>query len=114
MILVVSKDYWAHTIHPSPLPHIGRGVFESSCQISHVWGGVPKIKGTFGGPDNQDHTVWGSILGYPYFGKLPYQPRKIQSVSWQVPAFKANLGLRVCGCLGPLALQGSGFVDALG
>ena len=96
------------------LPHFptwGRGVFESSCQISHVWEGVPKIKGTFGRPDNQDHTVWGSILGYPYFGKLPYQPRKIQSVSWQVLAFKANLGLRVGESL---ALQGSGFVDASG
>ena len=25
-----------------------------------------------GGPYNQDYSIWGSILGSPYFGKLPY------------------------------------------
>ena len=37
-----------------------------------IWG-FPKIRGTlFGGPYNKDYNIWGSILGYPYFGKLPY------------------------------------------
>ena len=34
--------------------------------------GVPKIRGTFlGGSNNKDCSIWGSILGSPYFGKLP-------------------------------------------
>ena len=33
---------------------------------------VPKFRGTlFGGPNNEDHSILGSILGSPYFGKLP-------------------------------------------
>ena len=27
----------------------------------------------FGGPNNKDYSIFGSILGSPYFGKLPYQ-----------------------------------------
>ena len=31
-----------------------------------------KISGTFsGGPHNKHRSIWGSILGSPYFGKLP-------------------------------------------
>ena len=26
----------------------------------------------FGGPINKDYSILGSILGSPYFGKLPY------------------------------------------
>ena len=34
--------------------------------------GLPKILGTFfGGPHNKDYSILGSILGSPYFGKLP-------------------------------------------
>ena len=30
------------------------------------------IRGTlFGGPHNKDYSILGSILGSPYFGKLP-------------------------------------------
>ena len=38
-----------------------------------VWGlGFPKIRATFfGGPHIRDYSVLGSILGSPYFGKLP-------------------------------------------
>ena len=33
-----------------------------------------KIRGTlFGGPYNKDYSILGSILGSPYFGKLPYR-----------------------------------------
>ena len=33
----------------------------------------PKIRGTnFGGPHNKDYSILGSILGSPYFGKLPF------------------------------------------
>ena len=36
-----------------------------------MWG-FPKIAGyVIGGPKNKDHSIWGSILGSPYFGKLP-------------------------------------------
>ena len=35
--------------------------------------GFPKIRGAlFGGPHNKDYSILGSILGSPYFGKLPY------------------------------------------
>ena len=27
----------------------------------------------FGGPHNKDYSILGSILGPPYFGKLPYR-----------------------------------------
>ena len=38
-----------------------------------IWG-FPKIKGTlFGGPNNKDYNILGSILGSPYFGKLPFR-----------------------------------------
>ena len=34
---------------------------------------VSQIRGTFfGGPYNKDQNMLGSILGSPYFGKLPY------------------------------------------
>ena len=34
--------------------------------------GVSKSQGyLFGGSNNKDHSSWGSILGSPYFGKLP-------------------------------------------
>ena len=36
--------------------------------------GFPKIRGTFlRGPHNKDHSILGSILESPYFGKLPNQ-----------------------------------------
>ena len=36
--------------------------------------GLSKIRGTFfgGGPQNKDHGILGSILGFPSFGKLPH------------------------------------------
>ena len=38
----------------------------------HRNGGFPKLGGTlFGGPHNKDYSILGSILGSPYFGKLP-------------------------------------------
>ena len=36
--------------------------------------GFPKIRGTFLEvpiPHNKDYSVFGSILGFPYFGNLP-------------------------------------------
>ena len=36
-----------------------------------IWG-FPKIRGyLFGGPIKKDYSILGSILGSPYFGKLP-------------------------------------------
>ena len=35
----------------------------------------PEIRGTFwGGPSHKDYGILGSILGSPYFGKLPCLP----------------------------------------
>ena len=34
-------------------------------------GGFSKLRVRFGGPNNKDYSIWGSILGFPYFGKLP-------------------------------------------
>ena len=34
---------------------------------------VPQDEGNhFGGPNSEDYSIWGSILGSPHFGKLPY------------------------------------------
>ena len=50
-----------------------------SGHLDIIWGFL-KIRGTFlGGPHNKDYSILGSILGYPYFGKLPFQYRVI----WQ-------------------------------
>ena len=36
--------------------------------------GFPKIRGYhFGGLHNKDYNILGSILGSPYFGKLPFR-----------------------------------------
>ena len=35
--------------------------------------GFPKIRGTvFGDPYNKDYNILGSMLGFPYFGKVPF------------------------------------------
>ena len=48
--------------------------FQLSRWFGNIWG-FPKIRGyLFGGPNNQDYSILGSILGSPYFGKLPYGP----------------------------------------
>ena len=37
-----------------------------------IWG-FSQIRGTFfWGPYNKGYSIWGSILEYPNFGKLPY------------------------------------------
>ena len=37
-----------------------------------IWG-FPKIMGNLcGGPRNKDYSILGSMLGFPYFGKVPY------------------------------------------
>ena len=36
------------------------------------YGVFPKLGVPFGGPHNKDYGILGSILGSPYFGKLPY------------------------------------------
>ena len=42
--------------------------------LTRVYMGVPKNYGyLFGGPYNKDYSILGSILGSPYFGKLPYR-----------------------------------------
>ena len=36
-------------------------------------GGFPKLGVPFGGPNDKDYSILGSILGSPYFGKLPFK-----------------------------------------
>ena len=38
-------------------------------------GGFPKLGASIflGGPHNKDYSILGSILGSPYFGKLPFE-----------------------------------------
>ena len=40
-----------------------------------VYGSFPKLGVPFWGPNNKDYSILGSILGSPYFGKLPYNRR---------------------------------------
>ena len=37
--------------------------------------GFPNLGYIFGGPYNTDYSILGSILGSPYFGKLPNSPK---------------------------------------
>ena len=39
------------------------------------YGGFPKSGVPFWGSNNKDYSICGSILGSPYFGKLPYTPK---------------------------------------
>ena len=49
-------------------------------RVTLIWG-FPKIRGTLaGGPYNKDYNILESILGSPYFGKLPYTPKQFQSM----------------------------------
>ena len=44
----------------------------AACQDPKQKMGVSQIRGTlFRGPYNKDYSIFGSILGSPYFGKLP-------------------------------------------
>ena len=43
-----------------------RELLEQFMEVSQNWGYL------FGGPHNKDYSIWGSILGSPYFGKLPF------------------------------------------
>ena len=36
------------------------------------YGNLPKLGVPFGGSYIKDYSIWGFILGSPYFGKLPY------------------------------------------
>ena len=37
--------------------------------------GFLKLRVPFGGPNSKDYSILGSILGSPYFGKLPIRSR---------------------------------------
>ena len=38
-----------------------------------MYGGFPKLGVPYwGGSYNQDYSIFGSTLGFPYLGKLPY------------------------------------------
>ena len=37
------------------------------------YGCFPKLGALFGGPQNKDYSILGSILGFPYLGKIPHR-----------------------------------------
>ena len=39
-----------------------------------LYGFPNNLKYHFGGPNNKDYSILGSILGSPNFGKLPHEP----------------------------------------
>ena len=41
-------------------------------KLSSNFGSFPKLGSLYRGPNNQDSSIWVSILGSPYFGKLPF------------------------------------------
>ena len=58
------------------------------------YGGFPKLGGLpFLGPHNKDYNIFGSILGSPYFGKLPYK-LKSNHMSCSLP-LDNSIGFRV-------------------
>ena len=63
----------------------------------HVGWEFPKIRGTFlGGPHNKDYNILGSILGPPYFGKLPgvvlgaQRGFRVQGLGFYSPQFESS------------------------
>ena len=60
---------WSATMFPA-IP-INRHPLNPCFSSQFTWG-FTKIRGTlFRGPYNKDYSILGSILGFPYFGKLP-------------------------------------------
>ena len=58
---------------------------ENEMETGNIWGimgnwGFPKLGVPFGGPHNEDDSNFGSIMGFPDFGKLPifvYLPKNL-------------------------------------
>ena len=45
------------------------------------------------GPNNKDYSILGSILGFPYFGKLPYKTAGLEFIQISglfAPAFSSE------------------------
>ena len=57
--------------------------------------------GTFlGVPHNKDYSILGSILGFPYFGKLPFRVEGLGSISTPHVSHSFLLtALRPPGCI---------------
>ena len=50
-----------------------------------MFGGFPEFGGDIlGGPNNRDCNILGSILGFAYFGKLPFRHNKGYGSMWMV------------------------------
>ena len=52
---------------------LGRIAALSQENLRQGFGGFPKLGYPFGGPHNKDCSIFGSILGSLYFGKLPFR-----------------------------------------
>ena len=73
-----------------------QNVYESGTLPRNIplkYGGFPKLGVPFGGPNNKDYSILGSILGSPYFGKLPYPPNPSIEGNQEGPLIRVQ-GLR--------------------
>ena len=59
--------------------------------------------GPFGGPHNKDYSIWGSILGSTYFGKLTDKDGTPSAQRVQTSAF-SRVEMVSTGCQGPQAV----------
>ena len=55
----------------------GTSLHSISFLFQKLMGGSKKEGYRMEGPHNEDYSIWGSILGSPYFGKLPNNNRKL-------------------------------------
>ena len=74
--------------------------------VGKIWG-LPKIKGTLSGPY---YRSLGSILGSPYFGKLPYHPNSgTVQLPFLAPTWPGGQHAQRC-----CSLTASGEMEGLG
>ena len=59
------------TVPTAPTPFVAALCILDHMIISQNYGDL------FGGPNNKDYSILGSILGFPYFEKLPYPGRTL-------------------------------------
>ena len=71
----MSPSEWMHSVDPVGSMGIRgpRGALGDAGTTWEQYGGFPKLGVPFfGGPCSKDCSILGSILRFPYFGKLPY------------------------------------------
>ena len=62
------------TLNLKPLHFCVLSAVTSPVNFPEVFGSFPKLRVPFWGPQNPGYSILWSMLGSPYFGKLPYLP----------------------------------------